>query len=56
MAAELDEARTAEGSPKDRKTHAEGEYSAKSNNRALFEIIVRKKTINTRVLRYQIKR
>ena len=38
MAAELDEARTVEGSPKDRKTHAEGKFSAKNNNRALFEI------------------
>lgn len=38
MAAEIDEARTAEGSPKDRKTHAEGKDSAKNNNRALFEI------------------
>lgn len=38
MAAELDEARTVEGSPTDRKTHAEGKVSAKNNNRALFEI------------------
>ena len=38
MAAELDEARTAEGSPKDRKTHAEGKDSAKIYNRALFDL------------------
>lgn len=52
MAAELDEARAAERSPKDRKTHAEGRDSAKRYDRALFEIIVRKETIKTSVLRY----
>lgn len=45
MAAELDEARAAEGSPKDRKIHAEGRDSAKNNKRALFEILGERGTI-----------